>query len=42
MECKIFMGEEDIRRQEPNVFRMKILGAEVVPVKSGTATLKTR
>jgi len=40
MECKIFMGEEDIRRQEPNVFRMKILGAEVVPVKSGTATLK--
>lgn len=40
MKCKIFMGEEDIRRQEPNVFRMKILGAEVVPVKSGTATLK--
>lgn len=40
MECKIFMGEEDIRRQAPNVFRMKILGAEVVPVASGTATLK--
>jgi len=40
MECKIFMGEEDIRRQAPNVFRMKILGAEVVPVKSGTSTLK--
>ncbi|HUN53622.1 MAG TPA: tryptophan synthase subunit beta [Smithella sp.] len=40
MECKIFMGEEDIRRQAPNVFRMQILGAEVVPVKSGTATLK--
>jgi len=40
MECKIFMGEEDIRRQAPNVFRMKILGAEVVPVKSGSATLK--
>ena len=40
MECKIFMGEADIRRQEPNVFRMKILGAEVVPVNSGTATLK--
>lgn len=40
MECKIFMGEEDIRRQEPNVFRMKILGTEVVPVSSGTATLK--
>ncbi len=40
MECKIFMGEEDIHRQAPNVYRMKILGAEVVPVKSGTATLK--
>ena len=40
MECRIFMGEEDIRRQAPNVFRMKVLGAEVVPVKSGTATLK--
>lgn len=40
MECQIFMGEEDIRRQAPNVFRMKILGAEVVPVSSGTATLK--
>jgi tryptophan synthase beta chain len=40
MECRIFMGEEDIRRQAPNVHRMKILGAEVVPVKSGTATLK--
>ncbi len=40
MECRIFMGEEDIRRQAPNVFRMKILGAEFVPVASGTATLK--
>jgi tryptophan synthase beta chain len=40
MECLIYMGEEDIRRQAPNVFRMKILGAEVVPVSSGTATLK--
>ncbi|MEN6373247.1 MAG: tryptophan synthase subunit beta [Smithella sp.] len=40
MECRIFMGEEDIRRQAPNVFRMKILGAKVVPVASGTATLK--
>jgi tryptophan synthase beta chain len=40
MECQIFMGEEDIRRQAPNVFRMQILGAEVVPVSSGTATLK--
>jgi len=40
MECRIFMGEEDIRRQAPNVTRMKILGAEVVPVSAGTATLK--
>ncbi|MBN1254943.1 MAG: tryptophan synthase subunit beta [Deltaproteobacteria bacterium] len=40
MECQIFMGDEDIRRQAPNVFRMKILGAEVTPVSSGTATLK--
>jgi tryptophan synthase beta chain len=40
MECRIFMGEEDIRRQAPNVFRMKILGAEIVPVTTGTATLK--
>jgi tryptophan synthase beta chain len=40
MDCRIYMGEEDIRRQAPNVFRMKILGAEVVPVSSGTATLK--
>ena len=40
MECRVFMGEEDIRRQAPNVFRMKILGAEVVPVTAGTATLK--
>jgi len=40
MSCQIFMGEEDIHRQAPNVFRMKILGAEVMPVASGTATLK--
>ncbi|HOD36546.1 MAG TPA: tryptophan synthase subunit beta [Syntrophales bacterium] len=40
MKCRIFMGEEDIHRQSPNVFRMKILGAEVVPVTAGTATLK--
>lgn len=40
MECQIFMGEEDIKRQAPNVLRMKILGAEVVPVSSGTGTLK--
>jgi tryptophan synthase beta chain len=40
MECVVYMGEEDIRRQEPNVKRMKLLGAEVVPVGSGTKTLK--
>lgn len=40
MECKIFMGTEDIRRQAPNVTRMGLLGAEVVSVESGTGTLK--
>ena len=40
MECEVFMGEEDIRRQSLNVFRMKLLGATVTPVNSGTATLK--
>jgi len=40
MSCQIFMGEEDVRRQAPNVLRMKLLGAEVTPVTSGTATLK--
>lgn len=40
MECKVFMGEEDTIRQALNVYRMKLLGADVVPVKSGTATLK--
>ena len=40
MECKVFMGVEDIRRQAPNVSRMKLLGAEVVPVSSGLGTLK--
>ncbi|WP_268623331.1 tryptophan synthase subunit beta [Paenibacillus alvei] len=40
MECKVFMGEEDMKRQSLNVFRMKLLGAEVVPVMSGTRTLK--
>jgi len=38
--CTIYMGETDIARQQPNVFRMKLLGAEVVPVKSGSRTLK--
>ena len=40
MECKIFMGAKDVERQRPNVFRMKLLGAEVIPVTSGSATLK--
>ena len=40
MECKIFMGVEDIARQAPNVKRMELLGAEVIPVESGTGTLK--
>jgi tryptophan synthase beta chain len=38
--CTIYMGEVDIERQKPNVFRMKLLGAEVVPVVSGSRTLK--
>jgi tryptophan synthase beta chain len=38
--CVIYMGAEDVKRQSPNVFRMKLLGAEVVPVTSGGATLK--
>ncbi len=40
LECVVYMGEEDCARQELNVFRMKLLGAEVVPVSSGTKTLK--
>jgi tryptophan synthase beta chain len=40
MECKVFMGEEDTKRQQLNVFRMNLLGTEVVPVTSGTKTLK--
>lgn len=40
MECEIFMGEEDIRRQSLNVFKMKLLGAKVNSVTSGTGTLK--
>lgn len=39
-ECKVFMGEEDTKRQQLNVFRMNLLGTEVVPVMSGTRTLK--
>jgi tryptophan synthase beta chain len=40
LKCVVYMGATDIARQAPNVFRMKLLGAEVVPVTSGTATLK--
>ncbi|MBQ6517077.1 MAG: tryptophan synthase subunit beta [Anaerolineaceae bacterium] len=40
MECVVFMGEEDTKRQALNVYRMRLLGAEVIPVKTGTATLK--
>lgn len=40
MECVVFMGEEDTIRQALNVYRMRLLGAEVIPVTSGTATLK--
>jgi len=40
LECDIYMGEEDIIRQEPNVFRMQLMGARVIPVKSGSRTLK--
>ena len=40
LECHVFMGEEDVRRQALNVYRMKLLGATVVPVSSGSKTLK--
>jgi len=40
MECVVYMGSEDVKRQSPNVFRMKLLGAKVVPVESGSRTLK--
>ncbi|WP_372763777.1 tryptophan synthase subunit beta [Litorivivens sp.] len=40
MSCHVFMGEEDVHRQALNVYRMKLLGAEVIPVKSGSRTLK--
>ena len=40
LECIVYMGAEDIRRQQPNVQRMKLLGAEVVPVEAGAMTLK--
>lgn len=40
MECVVYMGAEDVKRQSPNVYRMKLLGATVVPVTSGSRTLK--
>ena len=40
LECVVYMGAEDVRRQAPNVYRMRLLGAEVRPVESGTRTLK--
>ena len=40
MECVVFMGEEDTKRQALNVYRMRLLGSDVIPVKTGTATLK--
>ena len=40
LECHVFMGEEDVRRQALNVYRMKLLGSEVIPVTSGSKTLK--
>ncbi|MDP3040700.1 MAG: tryptophan synthase subunit beta [Deltaproteobacteria bacterium] len=40
LQCAVYMGEEDIQRQSLNVFRMKLLGAEVIPVTSGSRTLK--
>jgi tryptophan synthase beta chain len=40
LECHVYMGTVDIARQQPNVFRMKLLGAEVIPVESGSRTLK--
>ena len=40
LECRVYMGSEDIKRQSTNVFRMKLLGAEVIPVTSGSCTLK--
>ncbi|WP_410015230.1 tryptophan synthase subunit beta [Sodalis sp. C49] len=40
LKCRIYMGAKDIQRQEPNVFRMRLMGAEVIPVHSGSSTLK--
>lgn len=40
LKCKVYMGAKDVERQSPNVFRMRLMGAEVIPVHSGSATLK--
>ncbi len=40
LDCVVFMGETDVERQKPNVFRMRLLGAKIIPVSSGTGTLK--
>ncbi|WP_305841660.1 tryptophan synthase subunit beta [Photobacterium leiognathi] len=40
LKCRVYMGAKDVERQSPNVFRMKLMGAEVLPVHSGSATLK--
>ncbi|ABM24438.1 MULTISPECIES: tryptophan synthase subunit beta [Shewanella] len=40
LKCKVYMGAKDVARQSPNVFRMRLMGAEVIPVTSGSATLK--
>lgn len=40
LKCRIYMGAKDVERQSPNVFRMRLMGAEVIPVTSGSATLK--
>ncbi|MEG0056344.1 tryptophan synthase subunit beta [Hafnia paralvei] len=40
LKCRVYMGSKDVERQSPNVFRMRLMGAEVIPVHSGSATLK--
>lgn len=40
LKCKVYMGAKDVERQQPNVFRMKLMGAEVIPVTAGSGTLK--
>ncbi|WP_196140481.1 tryptophan synthase subunit beta [Aliikangiella sp. G2MR2-5] len=40
LKCRIYMGEVDVKRQQPNVFRMELMGAEVIPVSAGSGTLK--